>query len=83
MKRREGGGRTGPARDPERPPILAELAFRLLCPGRYRDQELGDLREAYALRLARGGRRSARRLDSARSHVCDFVSVFVLERCGG
>ena len=47
------GGSGG--RNQQGPPRLAELLLRLLAPFRYREQQLGDLREAFAHRQARGG----------------------------
>lgn len=43
------------------PPRLAELLLWLLAAPRYRDQQLGDLREAFSIRQARAGRSEARR----------------------
>ena len=51
------GGSGG--RNQQGPPRLAELLLRLLAPIRYREQQLGDLREAFAHRQARGGRSQA------------------------
>lgn len=48
----EAGGRHGP-------PRLAELLLWLLAPPRYRDQQLGDLREAFSIRQVRVGRSEA------------------------
>jgi predicted permease len=45
----------------EGPPSLAEAVLKLFCPGRYRDQQAGDLREAFLSRLAREDRWKARR----------------------
>lgn len=51
-------GRFG-ARDPDGPPRAAELLLGLLAPPPYRDQQVGDLREAFAARRARTGRSEA------------------------
>ncbi|UCC48998.1 MAG: ABC transporter permease, partial [Gemmatimonadota bacterium] len=58
MRRSERGEEN---RDPDGPPRLAESVLKLFSPSRYRDQQLGDLREAFAARQARTGRSAARR----------------------